>query len=136
MGAAVTLTNADGAGLPVSAAVLSRSEYDDRIQVADNSAADAVGQRRRSMNRFARAWELSRSSVGGTVVALPALTNGGDPNSSIVAHQRGGRAPRHETDRHARRADVDRHQAGRHVDPLPDVDAAASAAACRCRSDW
>ena len=33
---------------------------------------------------MARAWEFRRLMVGGTVVALPALNSGGDPNSSIA----------------------------------------------------
>src|SRR5215216_7609590 len=81
-GAAVTFINAD-ARLPASASLLSRSEYDDRIQCADNRPLTR-SVNRAPMRRLARAWELSRLSVGGTVATLPALTNGGDPKSSIV----------------------------------------------------
>ena len=79
LGVLVTLTNTL-ASVPVSAAVLSRSEYDERIQLADRSAL------RRSptgalMNRLLRTPEFKREMVGGVSVALPALRNDGDPNS-------------------------------------------------------
>src|SRR5258708_34694687 len=81
-GVLVTFANAE-ARLPVSAAVLSRSEYDERIQVADSSALTRSGTIGPLRRRLARAPEFSRASVGGVDVALPALAQGGGPNSSM-----------------------------------------------------
>src|SRR3954470_1736571 len=71
------------ANVPICATVLSRSEYDERIQLAETSAFNP-SRMGPPTKRLARAPELSRVSDGGVVVALPALANAGDPNSSSV----------------------------------------------------
>src|SRR5450759_2765955 len=72
-GVLVTLTKAE-ARLPVSASVLSRSEYDERIQFADSRPLRRSGTSGPLMKRLARAPEFSRAIVGGVAVALPAFT--------------------------------------------------------------